>query len=340
MKSPICILLVFISLSSLTIGQTYSPHPLFLTINSGARAAGMGNTGTALANDVSAIYLNPAGLARQTGREFEYAWSKYSPNTDPDIKVASAIFKIRIYGIGTFGLGYLHFAGDENPIEPSAESPDGKRIRPKDTAFILSYGTQLSAALSAGFNIKYAKSQKVDVTLQEASFLCYDVGILYAPNYLRNAVFGINIANLGLQIQYSDQNFKQAIPTMLKLGMAYKLINNAYTKLNCTLDFNKIMVKMQIDENSEPEFDPVYQALFTSWSKDQFNFGCGFEYWYAGLLALRTGYIFDKNEKSEHFATSGFSIRYALYEFDLSYLFASQTHPYKGRVQLALKVGF
>lgn len=338
MKSPIYFLLVFISLSSLAIGQTYSPQPFFLSISPGARAAGMGNTGTAVANDVSAIFLNPAGLGRQSGREFEYAWSKYSPNADLERKVTSAIFKITIYGLGTFGLGYFHFTGEEYQIGQLSESSSLETVHPKDTAFILSFGTQLSQNLSAGFNVKFVQSQKADTELKDANFLCYDIGVLYTPNFLRNAAFGINLANLGPQIQYDNESFKQAIPAMLKLGMVYRLINSQYNRLNGTVDFNKFMVKMSTDENSAPEFDPVYQALFTSWTQNQFNLGCGLEYWYSGLLALRTGYVFEKNENSDNFATLGFSLRYALYGFDLSYLFAKQTHPYKGRVQMALKI--
>ena len=42
---------------------------VFLKIEPDSRAAGMGNSGVALADNASAIFWNPAGLAFQTGSE-------------------------------------------------------------------------------------------------------------------------------------------------------------------------------------------------------------------------------------------------------------------------------
>ncbi|HOT77812.1 MAG TPA: hypothetical protein PK467_18640, partial [Candidatus Wallbacteria bacterium] len=53
----------FIASGLLSFARAYSNPDFFLKQGVGARQLGMGNAGTAVADDASAVFFNPAGLA-------------------------------------------------------------------------------------------------------------------------------------------------------------------------------------------------------------------------------------------------------------------------------------
>src|SRR6188508_2961803 len=70
--------------------QTVEPAPTILLLESGngAAALGMGGAFTAVANDLSAVYWNPAGIAQLNGIQF---YVDYSFNLDSDEDLAAEV---------------------------------------------------------------------------------------------------------------------------------------------------------------------------------------------------------------------------------------------------------
>ena len=62
---------------SLVTGQSYTGSAAFLKRGMSARAIGMGSAYTAVANDASATFWNPAGLLNSRGTNFQISdiWS-------------------------------------------------------------------------------------------------------------------------------------------------------------------------------------------------------------------------------------------------------------------------
>lgn len=296
----------------------------------------MGNTGTGLTDAESAMHLNPAGLVFQRWREIDIAYSKISPKFNPDRKFYYAAFRTHLSFLGSIGIGVVYFNQGEFLLDDHSQG--NEKVNPHDMAITFSFATYACKDLSVGLNLRYIQSQKAITILSEATTYSYDIGLLYQPGYLNKASIGINIANLGPEIKYNDQLFGDAIPTMFKLGIAYTLIDSRYNHLVLTTDFNKMLVKMRIDENANKDYDSYYKALFTSWSNKLYAYSMGTEYWYSDLFSLRMGYIFDKNRTLDKFAAFGFGLKYHYYSFDLSYLFASKGHPSNGRFQLSGKI--
>ncbi len=75
----------------------------FLNWGAGARALGMGRAFTGLADDVAAIYYNPAGLAQQNPFQISLMHVTLFYDTMYDFAAAS----YPVSGIGTFGLAYI-----------------------------------------------------------------------------------------------------------------------------------------------------------------------------------------------------------------------------------------
>ena len=84
MNRNIVVLLIAITLSGTLFAQSEA-GAIWLLINPGARADGMGEVGAAIANDVYATYYNPAGLGFLRGREATLMHTTWLPNLASDM---------------------------------------------------------------------------------------------------------------------------------------------------------------------------------------------------------------------------------------------------------------
>ena len=86
---------------------------VFLMIEPDSRAAGMGNTGVAIADNASANFWNPAGLAFQRGTEVSLTHSNWLPAFDAGLFYEYLTAKHSVDGVGTFGaqVTFLNLGG-------------------------------------------------------------------------------------------------------------------------------------------------------------------------------------------------------------------------------------
>ena len=100
-------------------GGPGSSAVVFLKIEPDSRAAGMGNAGVALADNASAIFWNPAGLAFQTGTEAAITHSEWLPEFDAGLYYEYLVAKHHLPGWGTIGahLTYLNLGRHEGRDE-------------------------------------------------------------------------------------------------------------------------------------------------------------------------------------------------------------------------------
>ncbi len=332
---------------------------LFLMISPGARPAGMGEAFVGLADDATAVYYNPAGLAFQRGREITLMHSNWLPQFGNDIFIDFLAYRQHFEGIGTIGVNvtYLNLGEQFHTLEDSPE-PVGT-FRSYDFAVATTYGMQLSDNWAIGLGLRYifsnlapygAGSEKGD---GRAHAFAFDLATLYKVPFAPRLSLGLNLSNMGPKITYIDAAQADPLPTNLKVGFAYKLIDEKYNKLTLVGDMNKMMVNRHKDGTS----DPFYQALFTSpWVVElpktvktgqdttyekMFNgiLSGGAEYWYSDMFALRAGYYWDEPGKVS-FISLGAGIQYHLYRFDFSYVSADEGHPLANTMRFSLTIGF
>jgi long-subunit fatty acid transport protein len=334
-----------------TQAQIGGAAAIFLQIEPDSRAAGMGNSGVALADNASAIFWNPAGLADQRGAEFSLTHAQWLPALTSDLFYEYLVGKYHIEGIGTVG-GHVTFLNlgrqewrDENNV------PLGE-FRSYELAVGGSYGMNVTRNLSLGTSLRFIYSNLaggVEVGGQDTKAgvsVGVDLAALYrAPQFAVSGMtmkptLGINLANMGPTIQYSDAAQSDPIPTNLRFGAALRTEFDEFNALNLALDFNKLLV----DRNGD-DVKPFYQAIFSSWGgRDvclstpercaagegfervgvfrQLTVGTGAEYWYNNLFALRTGLFYeDPYQGNRKFLTFGAGIRYNIVGVDFSYIY-------------------
>lgn len=145
----------------LTFGQTAKYSNEFLSLGIGARGLGMANTMTAMANDVTAAYWNPANLSTMEKRyELGLMHAEYFAGI---AKYDYAGVAVRIDSQSTVGFSWIRFGVDNimNTTEliDNQGNVDYSKISyfsSADNAFLLTYAHNFKQAkgLSLGGNVK------------------------------------------------------------------------------------------------------------------------------------------------------------------------------------------
>ncbi len=322
----------------------------FLLISPGARAAGMGEAFVAVADDATAIHWNPAGLAFLRGSEIIIMHCKWLPGLVDDMYYDFASFRHYFPSLGgTIGANVTYFNMGEQIWMDEYNQERGK-FRSYDFAFAVSYATQLSKNFGIGVTMRYIQSLLAPDWVQvgeekgsgKGNAFGVDVGILYKLPFLKGMSFGANLSNMGPKITYIDADQADPIPTNLKLGLAYRVLNTEYNRLTVAMDANKILVRRYKDGTS----DPFYKAIFTTWTEGSFSdqmrsfiISVGAEYVYNNMIFLRAGYYYDE-EGEVKFPSFGAGLQYSKYRFDFSYVAAKQGHPLSDTMRFSLSIGF
>ena len=338
-------LLVLVIAIPNAVAQVSQAAVLFLLISPNARAGGMGEAFVGMADDASAIYWNPGGLAFQEGKQFTSMYSKWLPqfNLD-DLYFLFGAYRQSVEGLGTIGVNVTYInLGEQIITDETGPDPIGT-FNSNEWALTLSYSTLLSETVGLGLNIRYIRSNLASVGAGaekgdgQANAFAVDVGILKKSFLTKRLSLGVNVSNIGPKITFVDASQADPLPTNLRLGFAYRLLDQEFNKLTIVADMNKLLVHKNEDGTS----DPLIKAFITSWSTNEPNKGIiynfGAEYWYANLIALRAGYNWDEAGNS-NYLTVGAGLRYAIYQFDFGYISAAENHPLSNTMRFSLTIG-
>lgn len=321
---------------------------IFLLIPPGARAAGMGESFVAVADDATATWWNPAGMAFIDKQELTLMHVNWLPSFHlPDLYVDFISYVHPVEEWGTVG-GHVQFLNlGETERRDELNQYLGK-FATFEVAVAASYGTKMTDNTGLGVNVKFIYSHLADKgTGQEqgsgvGTNLVVDLGILHKtvePFFGKGLNLGANLSNMGPKMAYIDNAQADPMPTTLSMGFAYDIIDDSYNKLSLVGQMNKLLVRKHPDGST----DPFYIALFTSWIDEPFFYDLiyhiGMEYWYSDMVGLRMGYWNDEIGKVKPI-TYGGSVKVSAYRFDFSYITAEKGHPLTGTTHFSLTIGF
>jgi hypothetical protein len=262
MKKIILISIVLINvLSILCAAGVGTTGANYLKIGLGAKAAAMGENFTGLADDVSAIYWNAAGLTKATSSEVDFMQLSW-------VAGISAKTFLGVYPISDtdFIGGYMFMMdtpydketriGSDNNGDNLYYDETTEKFKSSISVVQAVYSKKVTNAVSVGLGLK---SISEDLAGNKATGVAADVGLLYADIF-PNLSLGASIQNIGVSKLRSDED----LPMTTALGLAYatKIFEN---KLNIVADG-----KFPNDNDA--------------------RYGIGAEYWLGGILAGRIGY--------------------------------------------------
>jgi hypothetical protein len=194
-----------------------------LNIGVGARANAMGSAFTAIADDMTATYWNPAGLSLINNIQLGFSYNKWFM----DSYIGNIVAAIKT-GPGSIGLNifYMNFGSFDKIDSPYSEMKD--TINPFSFAVALAYGIGLNKNFSLGLSGKFIMQ-----SLSTISYTGYagDIGLLYKTSLFSA---GITAKNLGTGGSYS-------LPININLGLALNLINSTSNSLIISSDFDYVL---------------------------------------------------------------------------------------------------
>lgn len=360
--------IVFFSLSAVTtiaqVGITAVP---FLQIEPDSRAPGMGNAGVAIADNAAAVFWNPAGLAfQEEGTQISFTHANWLPNFNTDLFYDYLVGRTHIDGIGTIG-AHITFLNLGEQIRTGETGEELGRFNSYELAAGLSYAYRLNEnwSLGTGFRFIYSSlTPNIAVSGQTAkagTSVGVDLAAMYRSNefnlFDNKARFsaGLNLSNIGPAVQYTDEAQRDPLPTLLRLGTALEvsLDEDRNNTITLAADVSKIMAR----NDTTGRAMGVLEALYRSWDTytrfdgqelvevpllEQFMYGLGLEYWYAGQFAIRTGYFYEApNNGDRQFLTFGAGLRYNIFGVDFSYLYTiKEDSPLANTIRISVLVDF
>lgn len=265
-----------------------------LNIPVGARAIAMGEAYTAMADDVSSLYWNPAGIALLNQSQASFMYSQWLK--DLAYHNASVATPLENGGLGA-SLSYLSY-GDIQGFDNQGNAAGSVNAY---SAVATVGGAFLGDAWSAGFNLKGVQGALADV---KATGVAADFGgsLIYPKEVMGGTLrMAGSIRNLGTGLKFIDQ--KDPFPREWRVGLA--ALEMFKQRLNVSMDYGQ-----QRDLSGS-----VY---------------AGAEYWAVPYLALRAGYAGNGTESNGIRAGLGLKIKNVSFDYAFSpYGDLGLTHRYE-----------
>jgi len=214
----------FAAFSSAGVGTTGAQ---FLKIGIGARAVAMGEAQAAIANDVNALYWNPAGLNYMQGREGSLMHCSWFDDIAYD-NISYGQESEELDGFIAGGISYLS-------MEPITKYDNmGNKLNESFSAsnalVVIGYAREIYD-IPFGASIKYISGQLEN---ERSTAFAFDLGTRY--DLMDGKLdLGAAVQNIGTKVKFINQ--EDPLPFNIKLGAGYKILTKGNPVL-VALDLN------------------------------------------------------------------------------------------------------
>lgn len=176
------------------VSKTGTTAAKFLSFGVGPRAIAMGGAFTSIANDASAMYWNPAGIAYIDLNQVVFSQTQWIL----DISINFVGIVIPAGEMGNFGVNVTAVSmGDMEVTTELNPEGTGETFSAGDYAFGVSYARKLYENFTIGVNLKYIRE---DIANSSAQGIAIDIGTLFnSPFY--GIKFSSSISNFGTKMQ-------------------------------------------------------------------------------------------------------------------------------------------
>jgi len=303
----------------------------FLRMGVGARAIGMGNTFTSIADDASALYWNPAGLGLLDKKQAEIMYGAlgygqhwgflacaipFKEDRGSKASITSGGFVQLGYDYGTFAVGINNLnIGDIQGMDSDGD-PTGV-FSDNEMAMMISYGKSLfHERIAIGTTVKYIRHATSD---NSANGFGFDFGLLVIP--INKLQIGIVTQDLMGNLKWNTvSGHKDNFPISLRGGVSYTL------PITYGIIDRGITVATEIEHNLD---------------EDSYHPHAGIETFFLSFLGARIGYddgdytagITVTNPKAE-----GYSKRKKQTNYTLNYAFS--TSEIANKHLFSISIGF
>lgn len=242
----------------------------------GARANAMGNAYVAIADDATAVYWNPAGIARLSGQSITLNHTAWP--ADISFDQAAYVFNVK-WIPGMLGVNVRALTMSKDIVRTTyLPEGNGETFDAGEWTYGLSYARALTDKFSAGFNINYIQTGLDDVKGKSVAF---DFGTLYEIGVM-GARIGMAIQNIGQDMEFIEETVK--MPVFFRVGGSAAILSQGESRLLTSAEFT------HPPDNSE-------------------KLNLGAEYGFRDYLFIRGGYKLNYDTEG---LTAGFGVKFPL----------------------------
>src|SRR3989454_1090477 len=246
----------------------------FLKIGTSARAIGMGGAQVAVAEGVTSMAYNPAGIMVVGDYGFGATYTAWLAS----IQHSFAGVVKNVPGLGAIGVSFILLTTDDiQETTPQYPEGTGRSFRASDYAFSVAFARQVTEQFKVGINGKIIQSYLFDREIGTSTF-AFDIGTLYDIPILQSHL-GVSLTNIGKDLKFINETY--SLPTALRFGVLVDVMKDASNSLVTTLQIARI-----------------------NDSDERYNWGT--EYVFNNLVALR-------DRKSTRLNSSHLVISYAVF---------------------------
>ncbi len=258
----------------------------FIALGVGGRALALGGAYVALANDVTAGYWNPAGLARinypqialmhdeQFGSLVNHDYGAVAIPVGPRASIGFSLIRLGVDDIPDTRNAGVDINGNltYDPAQFSRVDPDRVTyFNAADYALYFTYARRYSDDFMYGANVKLIRRELGEAS---ATGIGFDIGIWYTP--MDNLVLGANLQDVTTTFLAWSTGRNELISPTMKVGSAY-FIEALGGRFAPAVDF-------------DIRFENRKYAALAHLGPMSFDLHTGLEFQFKDLVALRMGY--------------------------------------------------
>lgn len=277
-----------------------------LTKGAGARPLAMGGAFAAAANDATAAYWNPAGLALID--DIEITTMHAAQNDLQSYDFVNLAFNTE--SAGSYALSYLRLGVDDIIITDNSGNTHGTTTY-ADQAGLISGGWKIGKQLAVGGTIKLLRT---DAYTASAFGFGSDIGLLFKP--IKELTFGLVARDYTggsyIQWQNTPTDPTQVLQPSVTLGVSYSQeIGKRQNQGGAPVPVSTLSVNFDAD------------TLYAGESLNNYHFG--FEYWYRQFVAVRGGFETKGFQFDNDSFTPSVGVGIWAYLFEIDYAYVSNS---------------
>lgn len=251
--------IVLLLLAGIGFGNILAQNPnlgtsgaQFLQLPVGARSEAMGGAIVGIADDASAIFWNPAGIAKVQNIQAHFSYMSWFDLFD--FNAATIVYNAG--DIGTFGASMIVFTTDKMEITTEQEpNGTGRYFDAGDISLGISYAKFLTDRFNVGLTVKYINQR---IWNETASGIAFDIGTQYRLDF-QNLTIAMCMTNFGADMQYDgpdldfvyrkDDNFplsrltpsrlsteEYSLPLNFQVGIGFDVFEYEFVKMKGAID--------------------------------------------------------------------------------------------------------
>jgi hypothetical protein len=312
------------------VTKTGTTAAKFLSIGVGPRANAMGSAYSAVADEASAMYWNPSGIAHISEYQTIFTYTKMF--ADINVNYIGAV--IPAGDIGVFGLSVTSLnVGEMEVTTEYYPEGTGERFSAASYAFGLTYAKYITQEFAVGVTLKYIRE---GIYNSSAEGFGIDVGTVFTTPFY-GVKFASSISNYGSKLQMSgddllvrhdpdpnragnnqtiDANYvteKFELPLRLQVGLSREFIIFDEHRLTLAVDaihpndnnqWVNVGGEISLFENLL-SLRGGYKGLFLDDTQEGLTLGAGIHYGGLGVIKISVDYSYQQMKYLNHLHSFG-----------------------------------